>query len=154
MPRRKDARACGVFMFGADWRAEPTLMLCSEGARLLWFEMLLLMAESEKRGYLLINNKRPSPAQIAALTRTDPAKARERLEELESNGVFSRDGSGAIYSRRMVRDLKNRANGALGGNPSLGNHKGNEKSDNPNDNNGLTGSTPEKGRKKAEWLLW
>ncbi|AWM40269.1 hypothetical protein [Gemmata obscuriglobus] len=45
------------------------------------------------------------------------------LDELESAGVFLRDGNGAIYSRRMVADeglrAKASAAGRLGGNPDL-----------------------------------
>ena len=41
------------------------------------------------------------------------------LQELELNGVFSRDRRGVIYCRRMVRAEKSRSNGRLGGNPNL-----------------------------------
>lgn len=113
----------GIFIYGRDWRAEPTLAICSEGARLLWWEMLLLMSESEVRGHLLVSGRRPTPKEIAALTRTDPEKVDERLAELETNRVFSRLKNGTIISRRIVRDenvsRKNRANGSKGGNPNL-----------------------------------
>lgn len=123
MPRKSDRRNCGFFLFGADWRAEPTLALVSEGARLLWMEMLMLMAECDERGFLLVNGRRPTPAQIAVLTRTDPEKVVDRLRELEENGVFNRDRRGVVYSRRMVQDektsRKNKENGMQGGNPTL-----------------------------------
>jgi len=47
----------------------------------------------------------------------------ELCRRIESNGVFSRDRRGIIYSRRMVDDARKRRtaakNGAKGGNPSL-----------------------------------
>jgi hypothetical protein len=142
MTKKIEKRPVGLFMFGADWRAEPTLMVSSEGARLLWFEMLLHMAESEQRGFLLFNGRKPTPREVAILTRTDPEKVEERLAELEANGVFSRDRRGVIYSRKIVRDekkaAKSRANGHKGGNPALRvtqeKHKEIPPQDNPQDN--------------------
>lgn len=131
------AGRCGFFFYPADWRSDPALMMCSEGARLLWLEMLLLMAESDQIGYLRIKGRTPTPKQIAALTRTDPELVEERLNELEEGGVFSRDKRGVIFSRKMVRDeekaRKSRANGKKGGNPSLCKKTENECLDNQPD---------------------
>ena len=132
------AGRCGFFFYPADWRSDPALMMCNEGARLLWFEMLLIMSESDQIGYLRIKGRTPTPKQIAALTRTDPELVEERLNELEEGGVFSRDKRGVIFSRKMVRDeekaRKSRANGKKGGNPSLLKQRTNGGSDNPPDN--------------------
>jgi len=85
--------------------------------------MLLVMNEHDPRGYMLVNGRSPTPAQIAALTRTDPTQVEARLAELEENGVTSRDRRGVIYSRRMIREEQKatiaRENGKKGGNPSL-----------------------------------
>jgi hypothetical protein len=109
--------------FPTNWRSDPALAMCSEGSRLLWFEMLLVMHEAEPRGFLVVNGRSPAPQQIAMLTRTDPGKVEERLAELAENGVFSRNRAGVIYSRKMVRDEKKaetaRKNGSKGGNPTL-----------------------------------
>lgn len=113
----------GMYFYRDAWVSEPGLSLCSEGARYLWFEMLLVMNEQEPRGYMLVNGRGPTPAQIAALTRTDPSQVQARLAELEENGVMSRDRRGVIYSRRMVREDQKariaRENGKKGGNPTL-----------------------------------
>lgn len=134
------AGRCGFFFYPADWRSDPALAMCSEGARLLWLEMLLIMSESDQIGYLRIKGRTPTPKQIAALTRTDPTTVDERLQELEEGGVFSRDKRGVIYSRKMVRDeeraRKARANGKKGGNPSLTGRTEKDRSDNPPDNGG------------------
>src|SRR6185312_6164882 len=125
----------GLFVFAADWRSEPTLALVSEGARLLWWEMLMLMSEAEPYGHLIVGGKSPTPAQLAVLTRTDPERVDSRLAELEEAGTFSRTRTGVIHSRRMVRDsanaAKSRENGKLGGNPSLRKHGTNGGPDNP-----------------------
>lgn len=119
----KDKHNPGMFFFAADWRSELTVLACSEVSRYLWFEMLLIMNESDPRGYLLINGESPDPETIAMITRTDPADVDRRLSELERRGVFSRTKSGVIYCRKMVRDEKkariSRENGKKGGNPTL-----------------------------------
>ena len=111
----------GFFFFSDDWRADEALSLCSEGARLLWLEMLLIMNKAD--GYMLVNGHRPEPAQIAIITRTDPIQVDSRLAELRKNGVYSVTKSNVIYSRKMLRDEKKariaRENGKKGGNPTL-----------------------------------
>lgn len=133
--------------FPTNWRSDPALAMCSEGARLLWFEMLLVMHEAEPRGFLVVNGKAPDPRQIAMLTRTDPALVDERLAELEQNGVFSRNGRGVIYSRKMCRDEKKaqtaRKNGASGGNPNLRKQTPIPPSDNLNGPEPLSPKTPD-----------
>lgn len=132
------AKRVGMFFYADAWRSDSGLAICSEGSRLLWFEILLVMNEADQRGFLTVNGRAPTPRQIAALTRTDPAKVEERLTELEEAGVFSRDRRGVIYSRRMVADEKKartaRDNGKMGGNPSLRKQRANSSSDNPPDN--------------------
>lgn len=103
---------------GAE-RGDPALALCSADARLLWFELRLLMAESSEPGFLLVEGARPTPAQIAALTDLDTAQVKISLRELESRGVFSRDKRGVVYCREIIRLEKARANGRRGGNPDL-----------------------------------
>lgn len=134
-PPKKKTRKPGIFMFASDWRSEPTLLLCSEGARLLWWEMLLLMSESDPRGYLLVRDRQPTPGELAVLTRTDHLQVEARLAELEANGVFSRTRTGLIYSRRIVRDEKTARQaaefGKLGGNPTIRKQTGKSQGVNP-----------------------
>lgn len=140
---KRQGRGAGLYVFSADWRAEPTLKLCTEGARLLWWEMLLIMAESERRGFLLINGRQPSPDEIAVLTNTDREQVGSRLDELERNGVFSRNRDGIIFSRRIVSDEKKaktaQKNGRKGGNPTLSNTKQISASDNRSDKQQVNG---------------
>lgn len=109
--------------FWSDWQAEPTLRRCSLAARGLWMEVLCLAAQAEPAGYLV---KDGEPLDVARLARNVGAKNGEvdrLLAELETEGVFSRDRRGRIYSRRIVRDAKLRAaavkSGKRGGNPTL-----------------------------------
>lgn len=108
---------CGLFIYADDWRGDEALAMCSEGARYLWFEMLLVMNKSD--GYMIVNGRAPSPEQIATITRTDATQVVSRLEELRENGVMRVNRVGIIYCERMVRDAKrartSRENGAKNG---------------------------------------
>jgi len=109
--------------YPSDWRADPALRMCSVAARGMWMEMLCLMHEAEPRGSLLINGQPVSVKQLASLAGVSVREATALVSELEEAGVFSREDNGTIYSRRMRRDeekaTKDKANGALGGNPDL-----------------------------------
>lgn len=128
----------GLYLYRDAWLAEQGLVMCSENARYLWVMMLMLMNENEPRGYLLVNGKPPTPHQLAVMTMTDPTMIEERLAELESAGVFSRDRRGVIFSRRMIRESRKartaRENGRKGGNPSLRKQTEIPPSDNQNGN--------------------
>lgn len=97
-----------------DWRGEARLRAVSLAARGLWVEMLCLMHEAKPYGHLLLNGHPVTNDQLAALAGTSPDTASSLLAELEGAGVFSRNRSGVIFSRRMRRDSatssKQRAN--------------------------------------------
>ena len=109
--------------YSSDWRGDVTLGPCSLAARGLWMEMLCIMSEAEPRGSLMKGGRSYTTKQLAALARSTVDEVEGLLAELEAEGVFSRDGDGTIYSRRMRRDIekeaKDKANGRLGGNPGL-----------------------------------
>lgn len=102
-----------------------TLKLCSLAARGLWIEMLAIMGISERIGYLQIGGKAITCDQLAVMAGVKPEEAEHLMQELEDNGVFSRDENGIPYCRRMVRDVikyeQDQTNGRKGGNPTLKN---------------------------------
>jgi hypothetical protein len=113
----KVKRPASQYYWG-DWWKDKALHSCSQPARGLWHEMNCLMHEGEPYGHLTLNGKPMQPAQLANLCRITTGRCKAMLEELEGAGVFSRVESGAIFSRRMVRDedLRNRrAAGGQGG---------------------------------------
>lgn len=89
---------------------DPELRAVSAGARGLWIDMLSLMFESVRRGYLQFNNgKIVSAENLARMTGNSTDDISHWLRELETSGVLSRTDDGTIYSRRQVRDEMNRA---------------------------------------------
>ena len=117
----KDKRPAMQFYIG-DWKKDPEVRACSLAARGLWWEMICIMYESERRGYLLVRNSTPTLVELARNVGADAAEVRALLAELEHAGVYSIE-DGVIFCRRMVRDAalseKNKENGAKGGNPAL-----------------------------------
>lgn len=103
--------------------------------------MMCLMHEAEPYGHLIVNGVAPTDMQLSMLTATPGDQLPDLIAELEAQGVFSRNGKGVIYSRRMTRDEKKRRtsqrNGKNGGNPTLLKERENSTSDNPNETEGL-----------------
>ena len=115
--------------YPADWRKDPSLSTCSLAARGLWIELMCIMHEASPYGVLAVNGKPMTDLQISRAVGEPMDLVQGLLDELESAGVYSRDETGAIFSRRMIRDEQLRnvraAAGRLGGNPTLLNQKHN-----------------------------
>lgn len=102
--------------YWGDWWKDKGLQSCSQPARGLWHEMNTLMHEGEPYGHLTVNGKPMTIAQLANLCRITPAKCKAMVDELLAAGVPSVDpATGALYSRRMVRDEVVRNARAAGG---------------------------------------
>lgn len=85
--------------------------------------MLCIAAEATPTGYVILNGHPLSPKDIAHEVREPLKVVRALIEELERNGVFSRDRAGRIFCRRMVKAEVRRQRGEffgkMGGNPAL-----------------------------------
>jgi hypothetical protein len=70
-----------------------------------WFELLLMMHDSDERGVLLVNGKPMPELVIARRLGLLEQNAKQILSTLLDYGVASRrENDGAIFSRRMVKD--------------------------------------------------
>ena len=109
--------------YPGDWLMDSSLRCVTVAARGVWIDMLCLMHQAEPYGHLKVNGKVILPVNLARIVGATLPDTEGYLGELEDAGVFSRDESGCIFSRRMIRDEKLRqvraAGGKLGGNPSL-----------------------------------
>ena len=114
--------------YPGDWRKDMGVQSLSFHDRGVWWEMLCLMHESERRGVLILNGAAMSEDSLSRLLGLDKQILTTTLTTLLTSGVASReDETGAIYSRRMVRDEQIRKirtyAGHMGGNPVLLNQK-------------------------------
>jgi hypothetical protein len=117
--------------YPGDWKKDIGVQSLSFHDRGVWFELLLLMHDSEQRGQLMLNGHAISDEGIARLVGLDNQTCNQTLSTLLKLGVASREAnSGALICRRMVKDEKNRlahaAAGKMGGNPALLNQKANQ----------------------------
>jgi hypothetical protein len=120
-----------IQFYPGDWRKDVGVQALSFHDRGVWFEILLLMHGSEQRGVLTLNGKAMTDEALARVLGLDKQTLTTTLTSILDTGVASRDdSSGALMSRRMVRDEELRAVrakcGKLGGNPIL---KGRTKTD-------------------------
>jgi hypothetical protein len=110
--------------YPGDWRKDMGVQSLNYHDRGVWWEMLCLMHESERRGVLVLNGQAMGEDSLSRLLGLDKQILTTTLTNLLTSGVASReDGTGAIYSRRMVNDeyirkVRSEA-GSKGGNPRL-----------------------------------
>ena len=90
--------------FWSDWRSDPGLRSCSYAARGLWIDMLCIAAEAEPKGFVSVAGRACDAKAIARVTGGQIEEVTFLIAELEEHAVFSRDQSGAIFSRRMIAD--------------------------------------------------
>lgn len=110
--------------YPGDWHKDQGVQALSLEERGAWFEILLMMHDSDERGVLLVNGKPMNEAVIARRLGLVNQTANQILTTLLEYGVASRRAAdGAIFCRRMVKDEKLRQirteAGKRGGNPSL-----------------------------------
>lgn len=110
--------------YPGDWHKDLGVQSLSLEEKGAWFEMLLMMHDSDERGYLVVNGVPLSHEAIARRLGLDNQKFNQILTTMVKYGVPGvRESDGAIFSRRMVRDeelrkIRQKA-GKLGGNPRL-----------------------------------
>lgn len=107
--------------YWSDWESDEKLKLCSPGAQALWMRMLCVCAKSD--GYLAVEGQKLGPAEMQTMTGWPLKDVRAWWGELQRWGVFSVEGRGKVYSRRMVKEAiryrNGKETGPKGGNPSL-----------------------------------
>lgn len=89
-----------------DWRKAPDIRALSLEERALWFEMLCLMWESPRRGYLTIDGKTPiDDKTLGRMIGEDISVITKIKQVLASVSIYSiEETTGIIFCRRTVRD--------------------------------------------------
>ena len=115
-----------IKFYPRDWLAEYRLRTLSPGDRGVWIDMLCVMAMAEPYGHLAMQGIPMTDSQVASMIGLSEDTYKGYLYRLEHAGVFSRNGNGMIFSRRLIRDhqrieLGRKYGKKGGGNPSLRN---------------------------------
>jgi DNA-binding transcriptional regulator GbsR (MarR family) len=94
-----------IQFYPGDWRKDLGVQSLSYQDRGIWFEMLLLMHESEVRGKLLLGGKPMSEDTLAGILHLPKSTLSQTVETLIERGVTEREKrTGALINRRMLRD--------------------------------------------------
>ena len=99
----------------ADWLADPAVRACSFAARGLWIDMLCIMHESPRKGYLIVGSSPLQHVEIARIFGEHPHHIKSLLTELEKraysvatktelsiHGAWLEIRSGQTYTPQMV----------------------------------------------------
>jgi hypothetical protein len=104
LDNRNEKTNPGTYWFWNDWSADNGLRACGVAEKGLWFEMLGIMARSNKKGLLLDGDKKMDNKTLAKIVGESEAYVDQLLNELRKHGVFSETADGIIYNRRMARE--------------------------------------------------
>src|SRR3990167_4713257 len=94
--------------YSGDWLRDPGLRACSPATRGIWMDMLCLMDQSRKRGCFVAGNQIPTDEVAARMLGVSLQEYQQAKQELIHFDICSVDEEGKIFSRRMVRDEKER----------------------------------------------
>ena len=120
-----------IQFYPGDWHKDQGVQALDLLQRGAWFELLLMMHDSDERGVLLVNGAPMPDSVIARRLGLDNQSANQILTTLLTYGVASRrESDSALFCRRMVKDENLRQvrteSGKKGGNPRLLNQTANQ----------------------------
>lgn len=123
MTKRRSKKQPYLPFYPGDWKRDSGVQALEFFDRHVWFEMLLLMHDSEQRGVLILNGKPLTIPEIARLIGLDIPTFEISLSKIEAKGIYSKRDDGAIFNRKMVSveelSTKRSIAGSMGGNPIL-----------------------------------
>lgn len=106
--------------FWSDWAGDLDVRRLTPAERGIWIDLLCLAAVGKPTGYVCDQRGYPlSYEEIARFANCSPTEAESLITGILDKGVGSRDRSGRLFNRRMVRSAEKaavkRAAGKLGG---------------------------------------
>lgn len=106
--------------FWSDWLGDQAVRRLTPAERGVWIDCLALMAAAAPIGYLCDDRGRPlTHEEIARVVNATPVEVANLLAAILQKGVASRDRTGRLFNRRMVREAsmsaKRRLSGKAGG---------------------------------------
>jgi hypothetical protein len=105
--------------FWSDWAGDLEVRRLTLAERGLWIDLLCLAAVGKPTGYVCDQKGNPlSYEEIARFANSSPTEVESLIAGILDKGVGSRDRSGRLFNRRMVRQAdkaaQKRAAGKLG----------------------------------------
>jgi len=94
-----------IQFYPGDWRKDVGVQSLNFHDRGVWFEILMLMHESEVRGKLMLGGKCMPDEILSNVLRIDKNELVRTIQTLIERGVTEREKrTGALINRRMLRD--------------------------------------------------
>ena len=91
-----------IQFYPGDWKRDPGIQALDYESRGIWFEILMLMFDSDQRGKLSLNGQPMTEDALAQILGFDVAKLKQTLSKLISYGVAKIDESGFLVNRRLL----------------------------------------------------
>ena len=102
--------------FWSDWAGDLDVRRLTPAERGLWIDLLCLAAVGKPTGYVCDQRGNPiSYEEIARFANCSPTEAESLIAGILEKGVGSRDRSGRLFNRRMVRRAEKAAEKRLAG---------------------------------------
>ena len=100
--------ADGTYWFWTDWLGDQAVRRLTLPERGMWIDLLALAAFGNPVGYVCDESGRPlTHEEIARVTRAaSPVEVAELIDCIVTKGAASRDRTGRVFNRRMVRDAE------------------------------------------------
>lgn len=111
-------------LYIGDWKKDPAVQAMNESDEGIYLRLIMICWESEKRGYLQLNNKPIPNDLLAKMVKLDNQRLTEWLTTYQNIfKIFGETLDGILYSRKHVKLIelseKRKQAGKLGGNPEL-----------------------------------
>jgi hypothetical protein len=102
--------------FWSDWAGDQDVRRLTPAERGLWIDLLTFAAAGKPTGYVCDQRGNPiSYEEIARFSNCTPTEAESLIAGIVDKGVGSRDRTGRLFNRRMVRQASKRAEKASAG---------------------------------------
>ncbi len=97
-----------LHFYPGDWWKDSGVQSLDHFHKGVWFELLLIMFDSNTRGKLLLNGKQYPSKALAKRLALSEQDLNNAIEVLTESGVCRVDSEGVLYSHRMVQDEEKR----------------------------------------------
>jgi hypothetical protein len=107
----------GAYFFWSDWLGDPAVRRLTPAERGVWIDLLALAAIGSPTGYVCDDKGRPlTLKEIARVSNAgSPDEVAEHIAGILEKGAASRDRTGRLFNRRMVRSADTSAKRRLAG---------------------------------------
>lgn len=127
-----------IQFYTGDWLKDPVLRRCTKAEKGFMIDALCILHENEDRGVFSTGGNAWSREEIAYAVGGDAAENLSLLDSVLRKGGLKLNDSGAIYSKRMVRDEEIRRirskSGSKGGSKTQAKFKQREKQNSEDEN--------------------